>query len=118
MLYDDFKKNKDLFLSDILDFLGLRTIEFDFIEKENVSGVPKVKWLNNLILSRSIVAKIIAKFFPSKLKSRFKIKLAKLNNAPPPKMHQETRTKLVDFYRKDIKKLEEIIGKDLSFWYE
>jgi len=118
MFYDDFKNNRERFLSDILLFLGLNRIKFYPIEKQNVSGIPKLKWLNSLIFSRSIIGTAISIFLSTKLKRRLKNKVVNFNIRTPPKMNSDTRSMVVNSYKKDIKKLEKLIDKDLSYWHE
>ncbi len=42
-------------------------------------------------------------------------KIDKLNTSNA-KMKSETRKELIDFFKKDIMKLEKLINKDLSHW--
>ena len=39
-----------------------------------------------------------------------------LNLQPKPKMSREDREELIELYREDIARLEELIGRDLSKW--
>lgn len=118
LLYDDFKENESIFLNEILDFLDVKKYDFKKIEKENVSGVPKIRLVNNFLLSPSPITKILAYFVSNNTKKILKKIIMKHNNANPPKIGVQIREELKQLYIDDIKELEHIINKDLSAWYK
>lgn len=121
VFYDDFKRDKDSFFSDILEFLALDYMEFQTIKKKNVSGVPRVKFLNDFILSNLKVKRAIFHYLPDSIRHKInKVKKAifELNIAKPPKMRTKTRENLKEFYKEDVTKLSRLLKKDLSYWFE
>lgn len=41
----------------------------------------------------------------------------KTSNAPAQTISDETRNELIEFFRDDLKKTSDLIGRDLSSWY-
>lgn len=114
MMYEDFRKNEQTFLNEIVQFLGLQEIEFEKIGKQNISGRPKVK-----IISRLLKRNPLKQFFGLILPKKWKLKLkgfVMAKNLKREKMNKETAESLRSFYQKDIEKLEQLMGCDLSNW--
>jgi hypothetical protein len=119
LFFEDFIQNPRNTMSQVSEFLEIEdTWKNASIKTYNASGTPKNK-----------VAEIVDKFVfkPNRFKDRFKfilpakarkgIKLripARLFNKEA--LNEPLRLELMDFYETDIKKLEKILGSDLSQW--
>lgn len=119
-LYEEFKANPLCVLQDIFRFLNVDdTFTPDVSLKYNISGIPRNKilhrYLSNLTWpdNRSILKLLI----PEKLLwcisvSLYNWNLNKLQLLP------EVRRQLIEVYREDILKLQDLIQRDLSKWLE
>lgn len=116
LLYDDFKKNNQLFLNEIVAFLGLKEIEFKEIGKQNISGRPRIKLISKL-LKDNFFKRFLSKCLPRRLKIEITSFILS-KNLRKEKLDNESKQFLIEFYREDINKLEKLIGEDLSKWLE
>jgi hypothetical protein len=115
-LYDDLRGEPFGMLRDIFRFLEVdETFVPDASIEHNPSGLPRNKTLYTQV--RRLTARkpaLLERFLPTKpyryLKSRFFVK--------PPPFPAEVRRQLIDSYREDILKLQNLIGRDLSPWLE
>lgn len=116
IVFDEFREQPQKILSEICEFIGVNPdFEFDTSYKYNVSGDPKNPVLYKLETSRRMV-NFIKKLVPQKavhfLKNRFTGEKQMMRQ----EMNPETRRQLVEFFRDDVRKLEELIQEDLSHW--
>jgi len=132
VIFDDLKKDPNKFISKIYRFLGVKDSFTPSIikEKVNETGSIVMKYPNLMRLIFTIKAKIesyrltekIFKKISPRLYSIFRKihprnkKKANYKFKKPP-MKEKTRKRLKKIYMKDIKKIEQLIGKDLSLWY-
>ena len=119
-LYEDLSNAATYTLRDIFRFLE---VDAEFVPnislKHNVSGHPKNKTLDRLLRKQGPVKDALKLYLPAKLRwrlSRPYDTLKKLNLTKPPDMEPEIRQQLIEIYREDILKLQELIKRDLSQW--
>jgi hypothetical protein len=113
-LYDDLRSEPFGVLCDIFRFLGVdETFVPDTSIEHNPSGLPRSKTLYTQV--RRLTAgktTLLDRLLPIKpfryVKGWFFIK--------PPPFPAEVRRQLIDSYREDILRLQELIGRDLSLW--
>ena len=116
IVFDDFKNNPQKILREISGFLEINEdFEFDTSYKYNVSGEPKNPLLYKLETSGSFV-KLAKKVIPQKLIAYIKNKFTGEKQMSKQAMEPETRKKLIDFFKNDVQKLEQLIQRDLSHW--
>lgn len=116
ILFDDLKKDANKTLAEICRFIGVSDdFEFDTSYKYNVSGDPKSAVLYKLETSRGLI-NFIKKFIPKKLVAKLKKNLTGEKQMVKAEMSQESRQQLVDFFRSDILKLQDLLKRDLSNW--
>lgn len=118
--YDEFSAKPVVVLQDIFRFLCVdHTFIPDTSFQYNVAGIPKSRALRNF-LSKSPKAKGILKLFiPAPLRLRLtKMAIRWNNSGVKPEFPEETRRYLVQLYREDILKLQQLISRDLSNWLE
>jgi len=120
-LYDDLKKDPLNLVQDIYRFLE---VDDSFIpksigEKFNVSGIPKNKFLHAFLtkpnLVKSAIKPLVKLFLPEKRRRNFQNKLLQ-KNLKKPQIKPETREYLIELYKEDILKLQDLIKRDLSHW--
>lgn len=122
-LYDDFTKNPFVLVHDACKFLGIE-INFgpDMSAKHNASLVPKRKGVYNFLSDYDHPLKKV--FRPLLLKSLGKesteviVNYFKRKNLKRESMNPKVRRYLIELYREDILKLQDLISKDLTSWLE
>jgi hypothetical protein len=92
--------------------------EFSLGRVHNKSGPPKSIVLARFLRNSSRIKRLVLSPIPESLKNEAKLKLRDLNVDVPPRMSAAIRRKLVDEFRGDIVRLEELVGRDLSEWYK
>ena len=116
IVYEDFKKNDQMVLSEICKFIGADTeFRFDTTYKYNVSGQPKNQVLYQIESSRQIV-RLIKNLLPRKMVKWAKKQWTGEKQMIRTEMDPATRNKLIGFFRDDILKLQQYLGRDLSHW--
>ncbi len=121
-MYDDLRNDSLYFIKDLYDFLEVdSSFAPNLHTKYNVSGIPKNKLLHFFLTRpnslRSSLMPIIRVLIPSDkisvLAERIRSKTVK-----KPQMKPETKQYLLEIYREDILKLQDLIQRDLSHWLE
>jgi len=121
LLYDDLKVDTEALIRSVYTFLEVNP---DFIpdmsHRYNVSGIPRSSFLNALFVkpkrlhkaARTIGGAILGGDRWSRLRDRIRA----TNLQKPLPMDHEIEQQLRWFYRDDILKLQDYIGRDLSSW--
>ena len=125
-LYDDLKSDPTGVARDIFRFLEVdESFAPDMSREHNVSGVPKSKMLQPLYLflrKSNPLKSALKPLLPAKLRHRLHARaiesVQSRNLARPPGMSPELRRELVETYREDILRLQDLIQRDLSGWLE
>ena len=116
IIFDDFKENPQKVLQEICGFLGVsENFDFDTSYKYNVSGDPKNPLLYQLESSGSFV-KLAKKIIPQALITMIKTNLTGEKQMTKQEMEPAVRKKLTQFFQEDVKKLGNLIHRDLSHW--
>jgi len=114
-LFEDLKSDAVALMQDIYRFIGVDDTFVPKIQRYNVSGVPKSKFLHNFLRKPSIVKSVAKHLIPERARRNLVLEIQN-RNLTKPEMKPETRKRLIGVYRDDIKQLEKLIGRDLSFW--
>jgi hypothetical protein len=115
-LFEDLKNDADKTLADMCRFIGVSDdFEFDTTYKYNVSGEPKNAVLYKLETSRGLI-NFTKKFVPEKLVTRLKKSLTGEKQMIKSEMSPETRQQLIEFFKSDVLKLQDLLKRDLSHW--
>lgn len=117
-LYEDFTTNPMSIVQNTFQFLGVDdTFAPDVSIKHNVSGIPKNKGLHTFLRKEHDPIKFILKpLIPKELRRRIMLSLHNRNLDKPPLLAPELRRQLIEVYREDILKLQNLIQRDLSTW--
>jgi hypothetical protein len=112
--YEDFKGDVSGTVDLVYDFLKVST-EFsaDVNTKHNTFTMPKNKGIR-FIYSFVILRKILTFIFPKSLVENIKGLLFKADKKP--KLLEETRNQLKQFFSDDVRELGRVLGKDYSKW--
>jgi hypothetical protein len=117
--YHEFSENPVQVLQDTFRFLS---VDSSFVPdtsiKHNVSGVPRSRVLHSLIVKPSVVKTVLWRpFLPLSLRRFLRQVVWQWNIvAAKPELSRETRKYLVQIYKDDILKLQDLIKVDLSNW--
>lgn len=122
-LYDDLCKSPIKFMQNMYEFLEVdQTFSPDMTRKAQEGKLPKNQALNNLLRTQNPIRKAAATalktFFPIEVRQKIRSRILELNLIDKKQLNlsAEERKLLVDFYRDDILKLQELIDRDLSAW--
>lgn len=121
ILYDDLKNEKTI--NELFKFLNLDTIKKDTsINKYNVSGKPRSKFIHNILTKNNRILRTIARILrpitSNKIKSYFydiQQKLIHKNLIKEP-LREDMRQQTNQLYLSDISNLEKLINRDLDKW--
>ena len=112
--YEDLKNNVSKTVDQVYDFLNIST-EFaaDINTKYNTFTMPKNKGIR-FIYSFVFLRKILTFFLPIYLVKNIRAFLFKADKKP--ELLKETSSQLSIIFNNDIKKLDEVLGKNYSKW--
>jgi Sulfotransferase family len=124
-LYEDLCKSPLEFMKSIYQFIEVNeSFQPNVSKKVQVAQIPKNKMVNELLNKpnsiRSSVTAIAKHILPSDFRQNLRKKLIKLNSQEKKQVPLKTqeRQQLVELYREDILKLQDLIQRDLSFWLQ
>ena len=111
LLFDSIKKEPETVLNELFAFLG---VEPEAEANYTLEAINRSASLPNLGRSKGL-------YYLRRMMNRLGIhslrdKMENINRTVLPPMNPETRQYLTDYFREDILKTEELIGKDLSGW--
>lgn len=119
IIFEDFRDRTLDVMREIFTFLGVdESFVPDVSEKHNSGGIPRNKMLHQLIRRKKSLRRLMAAvepFVPRGLRS-VRRKIRDMNLAPPPALPSDTRAELSDYFRDDILRLQDLLGRDLSVW--
>jgi Sulfotransferase family len=120
LLYDELCDNPEQLLHDTFAFLEVReNVVIDTSLRHNIAGVPKSRQLfsvlDNFIRRPSVLEKGIKSLIPWRLREIVanKAMLMLLRSVP---IDSQVQAQLKAYYADDVKKLEDLLCRDLSCW--
>ncbi len=119
-IFEEFVKNTRVELSEILSFLGLSSHDFIYsMEPQNTSYDVKSVTMQ-FFLKNNFDYFVHRSFIPARLANFIKINLFNLNRRKrkPKALSESLKNELKNFFISDVRKTEELIGKDLSLWFK
>jgi hypothetical protein len=87
----------------------------DLSIKYKISGYPRWRWLHDVLNRKNIYKTILKQFFPKGLRQNIKRKITE-SNLEKIVMDNDTYYNLVEEYKEDIHKLQNLLASDLSLW--
>lgn len=112
--YEELDRQPIKTLQNIFNFLEVSPDFVPNLARKNVSAVPKSLLLNQLLSNQSPLSDL-KPYFPKKMQL-FSQYIKRKNRSYKPNLSNEIRKQLVDSYREDILKLQNLVDKDLSDW--
>tara|TARA_X000000368_G_scaffold211053_1_gene166808 strand:+ start:45974 stop:46882 length:909 start_codon:yes stop_codon:yes gene_type:complete len=118
VFYEDFRDNIALEMNKVYSFLGIsKDINVNLNKRYNVGGK---KWKNkkskHFFMKDNWAKSILKSITPKKIRQEIRNKLVNLSTKEVEEMKKETRKMLNNYFQEDIKKLSELLNKDLQHW--
>jgi len=119
ILFEDFIKNTDQSVVDILKFLDVST---DIADEASLGHIKNSSSITNINITGDIPLKIfnITKNILKKIiispRLRYIIKQRLITHSPPPKLSDDEFYLVLKYFENDIARLSDILGKDLTHW--
>jgi hypothetical protein len=115
-LYDDLKAGADKLVRDVFSFIGVDpSIPLDTSVRHNKSGIPKNRLLHRMLSTYNPLARAGRLLVPQKARRRL-VNALKERNLEQPPLPEDVKREWTAFYRDDILRLQDLIGRDLSTW--
>ncbi len=112
LVFEDYKQTPELVLKEVFEFLGISNHQtIDFSQKMNTAAMPRYKKLND-ILVRTGVLKKVKGWMGKGMRQSLKGFIYTDKNIP--KMPENAREYLIDFYKKDIARLSQLLHRDFT----
>jgi hypothetical protein len=119
-LFDELVTNSNAVVRDIFRFLDVDgAFMFDVTTRHNVTrGVPNSKAMHELLSNQYPIKNVIKRFLPDRLRQHIIKAIKTYNFSPRPPLTPEVHGQLIEEYRNDILRLQDLIQRDLSKWLE
>ena len=118
VFYEDFRDNIALEMNKVYSFLGIsKDINVNLNKRYNVGGKRwKNKKSKHFFMKDNWAKSILKSITPKKIRQEIRNKLVNLSTKEVEEMKKETRKMLNNYFQEDIKKLSELLNKDLQHW--
>lgn len=117
-LYEDLCSDPIGLVQDMYRFIGVNDqIRPDVSERYNISKVPRNRRLDGWVRGHSPTVSALASLMPERPKSWLAHRMRRWNSVKL-RISMDVQADLVELYRADILKTQELIGRDLSAWLE
>jgi hypothetical protein len=115
-LYEDFCADRKGVVRDVLRFLDLDESLLPGInEKHNVTAIPRSRFMHMALNRQTRIRALVRACLPPKSR-RLLLNWLNRMNSKRPRLAPDIRAELIEGYRDDILKLQDLIGRDLSAW--
>lgn len=115
-LYEDIQADSQKVISDLFNFIG---VDPNFIpntyKKHNVTYKVKSKALLNFFEKPNLIKNFIRNLVPDTIRKPMAAKVYR-SNLVKPQLEPKIRSELIEVYREDILRLQDLIQRDLSAW--
>lgn len=120
VLNEDQAKRPKQVLREIFQFLEVDPhVDINTDIRYNVSGKPKSQWLHQFLSEENMARKLAQPIVRTFLSSETRLRIAQkiyASNLTRLTINPETRVRLQALFKDDIRKLEELLQRDLSVW--
>lgn len=122
-LYDDLVRDACELMTDLYSFVGVDATFHPSIEIHNQGYDVRNRRMNRFLRRESqlkgrVRAALMAVGFSQTVLHRLKQRALLANKVTKERMSSESRRRLTEYFRPDIERLEGLIGRNLSGWYE
>ena len=124
-LFDDLRRDSDQLMSEFYEFIGVdSSFKVSTQKKRQTAEVPKNLAVNKLLRTKNPLregaAKVLRAVMSEERRQKLRSQLISANSQGKESLplSNETRKELEDYYREDILKLQDLLGRDLSGWFK
>ena len=120
IIYDDYQKDFQLEMNKIFDFLEIEKMEVNAEKKHMIGGWQwEDEKMKRLMIKKNSLKTFLKIIIPFKsLRKKIRQQIQNKKTVKVEKISLEDKKMLQDFYREDIKKLSELLNRNLNFWVE
>jgi hypothetical protein len=123
-LFEDLQRNPKELIKSIAQFLDIDgRLVIKASTRHNVSGYPINARLNTFLTQPNFISKILRPFLSEKARLKLRLKVwdvilrgVRQSNLRKPPLRPEVREWLIEYYREDILRTQDILRRDLSYW--
>lgn len=116
-LFEDLVNSPQTLMRELFEFLEIDSrFEPDVSKRANPSGVPKFKWLSQLLNRQNPVKQIAQTVLPKGLRKNIYVTLQQGNTGDKTQINPQLKQQLIETYRDDVEQLQSLINRDLSHW--
>ena len=118
IFYEDFRDDTEEEIKKIFKFLELSlSANIDFISRHNVGGKRwKNEKMKHVFMKNNPLKSALKKVIPKSLRKGVRDTLISASTEKVVPMKENTRIKLSTFFKDDIKKLSNLLNRDLTHW--
>ena len=118
IFYEDFRDDTEGEIKKIFKFLELSlSVNIDFVSRHNVGGKRwKNEKIKHVFMKNNPLKSALKKVIPKSLRKGVRDKLISASTNKVAPMKENTRVKLNEFFKDDIKKLSDLLNRDLTHW--
>jgi len=118
VIYDDFRDDTENEMKKTYQFLGISDNEdIDYVTRHNVGGK---RWKNDkmkhLFMKENPIKSVIKRIIPKGIRKGLRNNLVTASTNKVLLMKDQTRIMLNDFFREDVRKLSDLLNRDLTHW--
>ena len=120
IIYDDYKSDFKSEMNKVFDFLEVENIEIDSDKRYMVGGW---QWENEkmkrLMMNRNPLKSAVKMLIPFKgIRKSIRKRIQKKNSVEVKQITEKERIMMKEFYKIDVKKLSDLLNRNLNFWVE
>jgi hypothetical protein len=119
ILFENLIRQPQNLFDDLFKFCEISNTYRPIIDKKlKGSSAQRFEWIAYLSNQQNSFRKIARELIPGRIRKNMRMKLNELNKKEftPPKMSEETRQELIEYYRPMVNELITLTGLDLSHW--
>lgn len=118
IFYEDFRDDTEGEIKKTFKFLGLSlSAHIDFVSRHNVGGKRwKNEKMKHVFMKKNPLKSALKKVIPKSLRKGVRDTLISASTDKVAPMKEDTRIKLNTFFKDDIKKLSNLLNRDLAHW--
>ena len=118
VFYEDFRDDTEGEIKKIFKFLGLSlSAHIDFVSRHNVGGKRwKNEKMKHVFMKNNPLKSALKKVVPKSLRKGVRDTLISASTDKVAPMKENTRIKLNTFFKDDVKKLSDLLNRDLTHW--
>ena len=118
IFYEDFRDDTEGEIKKIFKFLELSlSVNIDFVSRHNVGGKRwKNEKMKHVFMKNNPLKSALKKVVPKSLRKGVRDTLISASTDKVAPMKENTRIKLNAFFKDDVKKLSDLLNRDLTHW--